>query len=143
MNSEKINEIKNGNGIVIEHHDNGDLKFKGEYLNGEKNGKGKEYYKGGEIKYEGEYLKGKRWTGKLHYYCHEWGHLHLHYELKNGNGKNITVNNYEDDYLNGKNGKGINYYDEDYDKKEYEGEFLNGLKNGIGKEYFYHSFFSI
>ena len=32
------------------------LKFEGEYLNGEKNGKGKEYHDNGKLKYEGEYL---------------------------------------------------------------------------------------
>jgi len=34
--------------------------FEGEYLNGERNGKGKEYYDNGELKFEGEYLKGER-----------------------------------------------------------------------------------
>ena len=37
-------------------------KFEGEYLNGERNGKGKEYYYG-KLIYEGEYLNGK-WNGK-------------------------------------------------------------------------------
>ena len=36
------------------------LIFEGEYLNGEKNGKGKEYYYNGKLKFEGEYLNGKR-----------------------------------------------------------------------------------
>ena len=40
------------------------LIFEGEYLKGEKNGKGKEYYYGGKLKFEGEYLNGKRWNGK-------------------------------------------------------------------------------
>ena len=35
------------------------LKFDGEYLNGQRNGKGKEYYEG-NLKFEGEYLIGKR-----------------------------------------------------------------------------------
>ncbi len=34
------------------------LIFKGEYLNGKKNGKGKEYFGDGTIKFEGEYLNG-------------------------------------------------------------------------------------
>ena len=33
--------------------------FKGEFLNGEKNGKGKEFYNG-FLEFEGEYLNGKR-----------------------------------------------------------------------------------
>ena len=35
------------------------LLFEGEYLNGQRNGKGKEYFKGRRI-FEGEYLNGKR-----------------------------------------------------------------------------------
>ena len=34
--------------------------FEGEYLNGERNGKGKEYSYDGKLKFEGEYLNGKR-----------------------------------------------------------------------------------
>ena len=30
--------------------------FEGEYLNGERNGKGKEYYSNGEVRFEGEYI---------------------------------------------------------------------------------------
>jgi len=41
----------------------GAVKYEGEYLNGERNGKGKEY-SGGNIIFEGEYLNGKRWNGK-------------------------------------------------------------------------------
>ena len=35
------------------------LMFEGEYLNGERNGKGKEYYED-ELEYEGEFLNGRR-----------------------------------------------------------------------------------
>ena len=38
----------NRNGKGIEYHDNGELKFEGEYLNGKRNGKAKEYYKNGK-----------------------------------------------------------------------------------------------
>ena len=38
--------------------------FEGEYLNGERNGKGKEYYLNGRVIFEGEYLNEKRWNGK-------------------------------------------------------------------------------
>ena len=37
----------------------GKLEFEGEYLNGERNGKGKEYYNG-KLEFEGKYLNGKR-----------------------------------------------------------------------------------
>ena len=36
----------------------GELIFEGEYLNGERNGKGKEYYDNGILKCEGKYLNG-------------------------------------------------------------------------------------
>ena len=36
------------------------LLFEGEYLNGQRNGKGKEYYYDGKIQFEGEYLNGER-----------------------------------------------------------------------------------
>ena len=42
--------------------------FEGEYLNGEKNGKGKEYNKFCELEFEGDYLNGKRWKGKAKKY---------------------------------------------------------------------------
>ena len=37
----------------------GKLEYEGEYLNDEKNGKGKEYYSNGNIKFEGGYINGK------------------------------------------------------------------------------------
>ena len=44
-------------GIYIKEFDNdGHLCFEGEYLNGERNGKGKEYYHNGKLEFEGEYL---------------------------------------------------------------------------------------
>ena len=35
------------------------LIFKGEYLNGKRNGKGKEYHDNGKLKFEGEYKNGE------------------------------------------------------------------------------------
>ena len=48
-------------------YDNGELLFEGEYLNGERNGKGKEYKDSyiSKLLFEGEYLKGKKWNGKI------------------------------------------------------------------------------
>ena len=87
------------------------LKFEGEYLNGKINGKGKKYFDNGKIYFEGEYLNGKMWNGKGY--------------NKNG------------DYdFEIKNGKGIvKLYDDSYENLSYEGEYLNGEKNGKGKEY--------
>jgi len=44
--------------------------FKGNYLNGERNGKGKEYYNNSSnLKFEGEYKNGeKNGNGKEYYY---------------------------------------------------------------------------
>ena len=177
----KTYELKNGNGFFKEYYDSGRIKYEGGYLNGERNGKGKEYYKN-KLIFESEYLSGKK-NGKGKEYCYEDGKLifegeylydkkikgkqykngklafegeffqeeiwngkgydekgNLIYELINGNGKikeyNYDFNQiiFEGEYLNGKrNGKGREYNDEG--QLIYEGEFLNGKRNGKGKEY--------
>ena len=57
-----LNGERNGKGK--EYENNGILKYEGDYLNGYRNGKGKEYYDNGKLEFEGEYSKGKRWNGK-------------------------------------------------------------------------------
>ena len=87
------------------------LIFEGEYLNGKKNGKGKEYYYGNKsIIYEGEYLNGERhWKGKCYY---------------------DGILEFEGEYLYGYKLRGKSYYEK---KLEYEGEFLFNKKwNGKG-----------
>ena len=59
----RIYAIKDGKGYIKEYFYNGKLIFEGEYLKGERNGKGKEYDYFGELVFEGEYLNGKR-SGK-------------------------------------------------------------------------------
>ena len=59
-NGNLVYEIKNGYGKVKEYHENGVLKFDGEYLNGKRNGKGKEYDWNGVLIFEGDYLNGKK-----------------------------------------------------------------------------------
>ena len=49
-----IYELINGNGKVKEYDDEGELRFKGEYLNGKGNGIGKEYNYNSKLKFEGE-----------------------------------------------------------------------------------------
>ena len=70
-------------------------------------------------------------------YIHYQG-KYIIYEEK-GIGKEYDSNSntdkliFEGQYLNGiRNGKGIEYY---YDKILYDGEYLNGKRNGKGKEY--------
>ena len=98
------------------------INFEGEYVNGERNGKGKEYDENDNLLFEGEYLNGEWSKGKEY---DEFG--------------NII---FEGVFLNGKkwkgnglrNGKGKEY---EYDKCIFEGEYLNDLRNGKGKEYDY------
>ena len=52
--------MKDGKGYIKEYNIHGKLEFEGEYLNGERNGKGKEYFDNGKLEFEGEYLNGKR-----------------------------------------------------------------------------------
>ena len=85
------------------------------------------------MEYEGDYVI-KKYNGKGY---DENGNII--YELKNGTGK---VKEYDDfgklefegEYLNGlRTGKGKEYY---IGQLIFEGEYLNGLKNGKGKEYY-------
>ena len=55
---EFLNGQKNGKGQ--EYDNNNNIIFDGEYINGERSGKGLEYYDNGKIKYEGEYNYGKK-----------------------------------------------------------------------------------
>ncbi len=101
---------RNGKGTEYKHNA---IVFKGEFLNGKRNGKGKEYDFNDNLIFEGENLKGKRWNGKGYY-------------LKN----NITFSLTE--------GKGIVKtfdLDDDYGLITYYGEYLNGERNGKGKLY--------
>ena len=156
---EYLNGKKNGKGK--EYYSNGELFYEGEYLNGKINGKGKEYNYEGKLIFEGEYLNGKRWNGKGKKYLN--GKIEFDTEYLNGinltnkvydkNGKLYEISKnikgfikeydhkgnltFEGEYLNGKrNGKGKYYYDNGI--LYFEGEYLNGERNGKGKEYRYY-----
>ena len=75
----------------------------------------KKYIKG-RLEFDGEYLFDRKWNGKGY---DEKGNII--YELINGNGKIKEYNELNEDCL------------------EYEGEYLNGKRNGKGKEYFLYS----
>ena len=109
-NGNIIYELINGNGKVHEYYPD-ETSFKGEYLNGKRNGKGKIYSKG-ILLFEAEFLNDKM------IYAKEY----------NLDGNLI----YEGEYLNEKkSGKGKEY---DYNGKLiYEGEYLEGKRNGKGK----------
>ena len=101
------------------------MTFKGEYLYGERNGKGSEYFRNGKLQFEGEYINGKKWNGKGY---DEKGNIE--FEIKDGKG---TVIEYKFDdlifigeYINGeRNGNGEEYK---YGRLTFEGEYLNGQK---------------
>ena len=48
-----ITKVNYKKGTCKDYYSNGELKFEGEYKNGERNGNGKEYYYEGKIKFEG------------------------------------------------------------------------------------------
>ena len=57
--------MKDGKGFIKEYDEDDKLRFEGEYLNGQKNGKGKEYDYDGTLRFEGEYLNdSKKWKRK-------------------------------------------------------------------------------
>ena len=118
---EYLNGKKNGKGKEYFPQYGKHLKFEGEYLNGKKNGEGKEYNEEGNLKFEGEYLNGKRWNGKGFD-----GNNKIVYELKNGNG---IIKEYEYNSLY------RGYEDRGY-IIVFEGLYLKGEKNGMGKEYY-------
>ena len=129
------------NGFGKEYNVNSELVFEGEYLNGHKK-KGK-YYIDDYLEFEGEYLFDKKWNGKG---FDKDGKIE--YELVNGNGKVKEyyfgeiglVLIYEGEYLDGKkNGKAKEY--NTFGRLIFEGEFLNGEKWN-GKEIRYLDSFS-
>ena len=150
--------IGNKNGICKLYNYNDNLLFEGEYLNGKKHGKGKEYNKYGDILFEGEYLNGKKWNGKGYFVntkkydtgnnkyriedqkVYEKDNSIFYYEIKDGKGFMVDYddenNIFEGEYLNGeRNGIGRDYKIFENAYLIYEGEYLNGNRNGKGKEY--------
>ena len=111
------------------------FRSEGEYLNGERNGKGKEYYFNGKLRFEGEYSKGEKWDySKVDGYLEKLWDWNRKRKRKKYFRKYMYTPKYEGEYLNGeRNGKGKEY---DYDGKlKFEGEYLNEERNGKIKEY--------
>ena len=134
-------------GIEYEYNeDNGKLIFEYEYLNGEKNGYFKEYDKyEGHLLFSGNYLNDKKNGEGIEYRYGPnksntikiFSGIYLNGERKKGKEYNYEGNLvYEGEYLNGKrNGKGRIYYGNNLPTLKYEGEFFNGKKHGKGIEY--------
>ena len=135
---EYLNGKRNGKGKEYG-GDYYELIYEGEYLNDKRYGKGKEYYYNGKLKFEGEFRYNKKWNGKGYD-----KNGNVMYELINGTGLIKLIEKYynfdcskfeefEGEYINGeRNGKGKEYWN---DELIYEGEYLNGQRNGKGKEY--------
>ena len=135
----KYYEIINGKGKVIESNVSGTMFYVGEFMNGERNGKGKEYLLN-ILDFEGIYKNGKRWEGNAYDFMGQ-----ILYKLKDGKGKDIFKydnNNYmgyeyeyNGNYLNGeKSGKAEERCIQT--NITYEGKFLNGKRDGKGEEYY-------
>ena len=93
--------------------------------NEKRHGKGYGYQLGDYLRCEGDYLNGKKINEK-------WSYLSSVFcELKNGNG---YYNNNNIAYSL-KDGKGLIKEYNDWGKLKFEGEYLNGKRNGKGKEY--------
>ena len=107
------------------------LIYIGEYLNGKRNGEGKEFNEKGDLIFVGKYLNGNRLNNE---YNNENKKLENNifnekkYEKEYHNG----CLSFEGNYINGKrNGKGKEY--DYYGNVAFEGEYLNGKKwNGKG-----------
>ena len=124
----KIKEYTSSNleGILI---------FDGEIMNGLKNGKCEEYYVKPynnylNLKFEGEYLNGEKWNGIGYDINGE-----KQYEIKNGRGYIYEYDDYNKLAFEGelndgiKSGKAI-----EYSKKfKFDGFYLNGKRHGYGK----------
>ena len=103
------------NGKIAIYYSDGKLKYEGDRINGNFEGKGTYYYKRGN-RYEGEWKKGLKHGKGILYYDHE-----------------AKKKRYEGNYIKGEfEGKGIYYWD---DGSYYEGDFVKGLKHGYGKYY--------
>ena len=133
-----IFKIVNGAGHVKEYHENGKLKFEGEYLKGLREGKAKEYFPNGKIFFEGNYKKGKKNGIGIIYdeYSKKIFEGDFLDDKKNGKGKEFsTFESFEGEYKNDKrHGKGKEYY---CGKLKSEAEYSNGKKCGKIKEYDY------
>ena len=125
-----IYELINGNGKVKEYWDNDELKFEGEYLNGEINGKGKEYFEYGNLKYEGEYLNGKRNEKKEEVFC-------VNEEILNPYNfppkSSLKYDKYDDEYNDEFDDKYNDEHDDEYNN-EYDDEFNDEYNDDYDNE---------
>ena len=94
-----LNGEKNGKGKEYDY--NGNIIFEGEYFKDKRHGKGREYNRYGELKFKGEYKKGKKWNGKGYNSRKE-----ILYKIEGGKGLIIEYDfiqkiRFEGNYVNG------------------------------------------
>ena len=130
---EYLNGERNGKGI--EYYYDRITKFEGEYLKGKRHGKGKEYYYNEKLIYEGEYLNGERHgKGKEYYYI---GNIHFDGDFLKGKKWNDKIYDTKGNIISEvKEGKGFIKEYNIFGYLIYEGEYLNGERHGKGKEYY-------
>ena len=130
--------LENKIGKGKEYDSKGNIIFEGEYQNAKRNGKGIAFNNNKKVIFKGQYINDKLWNGIE--YTH-LGRSILEQEYKNGEkSERIILKEYfknklifEGEYLNGKkNGKGKEYFKE---KLIFDGNYLNGKRNGFGIEY--------
>ena len=110
--------------------------FEGEYLNGKRNGKGKEYNKEGKLIFEGEYLNGFKWNGQVYGFQNV-----IACQLQEGKGalnrffclKGNIILPQGGEFIKGELKAKVSIYD-NVGRTIFEGEFLDGKRNGKGKE---------
>ena len=118
---EYLNDKRNG--IGKEYYNDGTLLFEGEYFKEERKGKGKEFFLG-ELVFEGEYLNDQKWNGK--------GKDYGIFSFLDIDHKCLSV---KDMFAVGLELYYIFHQEYKFFVGFYEGELLNGKRNGKGKVY--------
>jgi hypothetical protein len=137
-------------GFPVKFYENGNIKYKGNFKNGKRYGKGKEYYVvPNPFLKSGYSCINKRFEGYFENDKYE-GEGILYYD----NGK-CNIKKYKGNFIKGKfEGKGILYYENDRiyengrickmkvsyplrdcERIKYKGEFVNGEYNGAGEKF--------
>ena len=127
-----VENIESFSGLGKEYLGN-QLIYEGEFKNGRKHGEGKEYFHEFLI-YEGQYKNGKRNGKGIQYlktdkYFFGMNNLNTINDIS----KEFDIKSIKTNFVNGeKNGLGKEYLN---GKLIFDGNYKNGKKNGIGKEY--------
>ena len=161
-NGELISEYSYVKGVITgkgKEYAEGKIIFEGQYFNGQRSGNGKEYNNNGQLIFEGEYIYDERKNGKayikgsLEYigeylYNRKWNGTgydsngNVIYVLNNGTGQVMEFENdnliFDGNYLNGKrDGRGKEYFSNG--SLKFKGKYQNDKRNGKGTEYYYNT----